>query len=183
MSVLKPFLTTAVAFACFAAAIAQTPEPKQKFIEPNPADVASMDSIIKATYDVISGPIGQKRNWDRMRSLFVPDAKMGAAVRRKSGEIRYFGFGVDGYIKMSGPFLEEKGFFEKEASRHVDTYANMSQVFSTYESRWKTTDAKPFERGINSFQLLNDGKRWWIVSIYWQGEDEKAPLPKKWLKK
>jgi hypothetical protein len=31
-------------------------------------------------------------------------------------------------------------------------------------------------------QLLNDGKRWWVVMIFWQGEDEKNPLPEKYLK-
>src|SRR5688572_18845337 len=35
----------------------------------NPADVASIDAIVAALYDVISGPAGKKRDWDRMRSL------------------------------------------------------------------------------------------------------------------
>jgi hypothetical protein len=38
----------------------------------NPADVNSMDAIIAAVYDVISGPAGKKRNWDRMRSFSCP---------------------------------------------------------------------------------------------------------------
>jgi hypothetical protein len=29
---------------------------------------------------------------------------------------------------------------------------------------------------------MNDGSRWWIVTIFWQGEDEKNPLPEKYLK-
>jgi len=140
-----------------------------------------MDAIIKATYDVISGPIGQKRDWDRMRSLFVPNARMGAAVRTKKGDIRYVGFDVERYITMDDQYMTEKGFFERERNRHVDTFGNITQVFSTYESRFKPDDAKPFERGVNSFQLLDDGKRWWIVSIYWQGEDDKLSLPRKWL--
>ena len=183
MKPLKSIAIMLAAMVCSSIAFGQTPDAKPAPIEPIPADVASMDSIIKATYDVISGPIGQKRNWDRMRSLFVPDAKMGAAVRTRKGDIRYFGFTVDGYAKMNGQFLVDKGFFETELSRHVDTYGNMSQVFSTYASRWKKDDPKPFERGVNSFQLMNDGKRWWIVSIYWQGEDDKNPLPSKWLKR
>jgi hypothetical protein len=50
-------------------------------------------------------------------------------------------------------------------------------VFSTYESRHALADAKPFERGINSFQLLYDGQRWWVVTIYWQGERPGLPIP------
>lgn len=150
-------------------------------IPAKPSDVSSVDSIINALYDVISGPIGQKRDWDRMRSLFVPNARMSAAVRLKTGEIRYFGFDVDRYIAMDDKIMVEKGFFEKELHRHADTFANITQVFSTYESRWKADDTKPFERGINSIQLVNDGKRWWVVSILWQGEDDKSPLPAGWL--
>lgn len=175
--------------ALFAAACVQAqsdskpaPTVKPQAVQPKPEDVSSMDAIIKATYDVISGPIGQKRDWDRFRSLFVPNARMGAAVRLKSGEIRYFGFDVERYVTMDAPIMEQKGFFERELKRHADTFGNISQVFSSYESRWKSTDDKPFERGINSFQLMNDGKRWWIVSIYWQGEDDKLKLPSKYAK-
>ena len=44
-----------------------------------PADVASPDAILAATYDVISGPATQKRDWDRFRSLFIPGARLGSA--------------------------------------------------------------------------------------------------------
>jgi len=162
--------------------VGQSATVQQKAVEPKAEDVASIDSIMKATYDVISGVAGQKRDWDRMRSLFVPQARLSAAVRTPKGEIRYIPMDVEDYIKRSGPYLESQGFFEHEISRHVDTFGSISQVFSTYESRNKADDKKPFERGINSFQLLNDGKRWWVVSIYWQGEDAKTPIPRKWLK-
>jgi len=147
-----------------------------------PQDVDSLDSIMKALYDVISGPAGQKRDWDRFRTLFVADARMGAAYRTPKGDIRYFSVNIEAYIKDDDAIMVEKGFFEKELHRHVDTFGNISQVFSTFESRFKSEDSKPFERGINSIQLMNDGKRWWVVSIYWQSEDDKVKLPDEWLK-
>jgi len=90
---------------------------------------------------------------------------------------------VDDYIERSSPFFEKEGFYEKEASRQTEMFGNIAHVFSTYESRHGPDDAKPFQRGINSMQLMNDGKRWWVVTIFWQGEDEKNPLPEKYLKK
>jgi hypothetical protein len=36
-------------------------------------------------------------------------------------------------------------------------------------------------RGINSLQLMNDGKRWWIVSLMWEGENPKLSLPAQYL--
>ena len=34
------------------------------------ADVSSLDAIMAATYDSISGGAGEKRDWARVRSLF-----------------------------------------------------------------------------------------------------------------
>lgn len=145
-------------------------------------DVESSDAIIKSIYDVISGPAGQKRNWDRMRSLFTEDARMVAIAKTPTGEIRRRHMTVEDYIKLSGPSLESRGFFEKEISRKTEQFANLVHIWSTYEARSKVDDAKPMMRGINSIQLWNDGKRWWVLSIVWQAEDPTTPLPEKYLK-
>ena len=51
-------------------------------------------------------------------------------------------------------------------------------MWSSYESRRAPGEA-PFARGINSMQLLKDGDRWWIVTIYWDSERPDNPLPEK----
>jgi hypothetical protein len=161
---------------------------------PRPADVASMDSIVAAVYDVISGPAGQKRDWERMRSLFAPGARLmptspvrppGAGTDAPlTGEEAYAThvLDVDGYVARASRFLEEQGFFERETARRVEAYGHIAHVWSTYEARKKADDPKPFMRGINSIQLMNDGKRWWVVSIFWEAETPHTPLPKKYLK-
>ena len=148
----------------------------------NPADVNSMDSIIAAVYDVISGPAGKKRDWDRMRSLFAPGARLIPTGPRSTGGYGSHVHTVDEYIARAEPFFEKEGFYEKEAARQTEMFGQIAHVFSTYESRHSPDDAKPFQRGINSIQLMNDGKRWWVVTIFWQGEDEKHPLPERYLK-
>src|ERR1051326_2627498 len=70
-----------------AAQQAPLPQPANSLWKADPADVGSLDAIMKATYDVISGPAGGRRNWDRMRSLFVPGARLGPAVQLPSGEV------------------------------------------------------------------------------------------------
>ncbi len=145
-----------------------------------PADVASPDAILAATYDVISGPAG-KRDWDRFRSLFVPGARLIAVQKEKAGNLGARVFTPEDYITRGGPYFEKNGFFEREASRHADRYGNIMQVFSTYESRHDGKDAAPFARGINSFQLFFDGARWWVVTIFWQEETPDTPLPKEFL--
>ena len=149
----------------------------------DPKDVATMDSIVAALYDVISGPAGQKRNWDRFRSLFVPGARLIPTGRNpQTGEVASRVRTPEEYITRSSPLLEQNGFFEREISRRTEKFGNIAHLFSTYESRHKAEDEKPFARGINSIQLMNDGKRWWVVTIFWQGEDDKTPLPAEYLK-
>lgn len=143
------------------------------------SDVASMDAIMAATYDVISGPKGHKRDWNRMRSLFVPGARLIPAQRGKDGVTHARVLTLEDYIRLAGPYLERNGFYERETHRTVERYGSIAQVFSSYASYHTAHDAKPFERGINSFQLLYDGHRWWVVTIYWQGERKGLPIPKR----
>jgi hypothetical protein len=151
-------------------------------ITPDKKDVGSMDGIISALYDVISGPAGQKRNWDRMRTLFIPEGRLISTGIRADGTTGKRVMNVEDYINSSGPFLEKMGFFEREISRKVDQFGGIVQVFSTYSAKKTEADEKPFMRGINSIQLWNDGKRWWIVTILWQSETPDTPIPEKYLK-
>jgi len=161
---------------------------------PRASDVDSIDHILAALYDVISGPAGQKRDWERMRSLFVEGARLmptspvrpaGATPDAPlTGDEPYATrvLDVNGYIERGGPYLEKNGFFERETARRMELYGHIAHVWSTYESRHKAEDAKPFARGVNSIQLMNDGKRWWVVSIFWEQETPRTPLPKKYEK-
>jgi hypothetical protein len=147
-----------------------------------PADVGSVDGVIAALYDVISGPAGKPRDWDRLRSLFAPQGKMMAVGVRPDGSSPATVMTVDDYIgRVTKPFTDA-GFYETELARGADSFGRIVHVFSTYESRHAPTDAKPFQRGINSIQLYNDGKRWWIVNLLWHAETDKNPLPERYLK-
>lgn len=151
--------------------------------EAAPKDVASLDAIMKAVYDVISGDAGQKRDWDRFRSLFHKDARLiPTGVNPQTKLAGATALTPEDYMKRAEPFFEKEGFYESEKARRVDVYGNIAHVFSTYESRRSKSDKTPFMRGINSFQLLNDGKRWWVITIYWQAETPENPIPKKYLK-
>ncbi|HTH38187.1 MAG TPA: hypothetical protein VL572_09480 [Pyrinomonadaceae bacterium] len=164
-------------------AMAQTPGPETAVKEANPTDVATLDAIMKAVYEVISGDAGQKRDWDRFRSLFHKDAKLIPSGKNPQTGVQGARFLTpEEYVTRSGPNLEKNGFHERELARHVDQYGNIAQVFSTYVSFHKKDDKDPFMRGINSFQLMNDGKRWWVINIYWQAETPETPIPKEYLK-
>ena len=159
----------------------QQAESAKPAAEADAADVKSMDTILAALYDVISGPAGKKRDWNRFRSLFVPGARLIPAVKPQDGPVEARVFDPEGYATHSAPFLEKQGFYEREIARKVESFGHIAHVFSTYESRHEASDKTPFARGINSIQLLNDGKRWWIVTVYWDSERPDNPLPAQYL--
>jgi hypothetical protein len=164
------------------AALSQTaPDPFAGVPAPKPDDVKSIDAIMGAVYDVISGPPGE-RDWTRFRSLFLSTARLTAATKDKDGTVRLRPMSADDYAARAGGYFLKNGFFERPIVNRVQTFGNVAQVFSSYESRHAAGEA-PFARGINSFQLLNDGKRWWVVSILWDEERADNPLPKEFAAK
>ena len=183
-SSLLPAATTLSLLIATTAATLPTPSSAQEPTPPpaNPADVESIGAIMTAVYDVISGDAGEARDWDRFRSLFVPGATL-SPVGRPQGSSTYMRrvMTTDQYVEGAGQSLEANGFHEVEIHRVVEQYGVIAHVFSTYESRRLASDPEPFARGINSFQLMNDGSRWSVVSIFWLGEGPDHPIPAKYL--
>ena len=144
------------------------------------ADVSSVDAILASLYDVISGPAGQPRDWNRFRSLFVPDARLIPTRHNETGTgADIASYTPEQYQERATPVLAN-GFFERGIHNTTESFGDIVHVFSTYESR-RTMDSPPFQRGINSIQLLKDGKRYWIVTIFWDSESPSRPIPAKYL--
>jgi hypothetical protein len=149
-------------------------------------DGASVDAILAALYASVSHDEASTPNWERMRELFL---QVGMLIPPKNPKSDLFTVvDVDGFeqrVKESMAAAKAKGdptsFFEREISRKADCFGNVCQVFSTYESRRAPTDEKPFIRGINSIQLVNDGHRWWIASCAWDTERPDNPIPVQYL--
>ena len=146
----------------------------------NPKDVQSLDAMVAAIYDVISGPAGA-RDWNRFNSLFAKDARLIAVRAPKEGKPTLVVMTPKDYADKAGSYFLEHGFFEHELSRKTDSFGAMTHIYSTYESR-EAKDGKPIDRGINSMEFFYDGERWWCVEIYWDAERPGNPIPEKYLK-
>ncbi|HEY4357225.1 MAG TPA: hypothetical protein VGN16_15855 [Acidobacteriaceae bacterium] len=155
----------------------------------NMADVDTIDHIVASLYDVISGPAGKARDWDRFRSLFLPDGRLApirpetaAAGTRPARKGDAFILTPDMYVERDDPFFKANGFFERSIANRVEEFGNLAHVWSTYESRHAESDATPFARGVNSIQLIHAQGRYWIASIMWDDERPGLTLPEKYLK-
>ena len=131
-----------------------------------PSDVATLDGILHAMYEVISGPAGQPRDWNRFRSLYLPNSRLMPVVS-PSGETPHARvLSPEDYIRRVEPIFAAEDFWERESGRQVETFGRVAHVLSHYESL-RDPKSAPFEHGSNSVQLFYDDSRWWIVSVMW----------------
>lgn len=147
---------------------------------PRPEDISSIDGMVKAYYEVITGPPGQPRQWGRDRSLYIEDLRFVAMGVDKQGKPVATISSHQQYVDASNAMMVEKGFDEREIHRVTQRFGNIAHVFSTYETR-QTPGGPVIGRGINSIELFWDGKRWWIANAIWDDERPDNPLPKEYL--
>ena len=160
---------------------ATAPKVKVETIAPRPEDVATLDGIIKAFYETISGPAGKPREWARDRTLYIPDVRF-VSMDQRDGKPHAEIMDHQTYVDRTDGFFVREGFFENEIHRVTKSFGNVTHVFSTYEMR--TSPTEPVTgRGVNSIQLYNDGKRWWIISAAWDDERMDNPIPPELLPK
>lgn len=167
------FVKSAVAAAALGFAVSATAGTAPAPVQPAAAsavDLSAIDAVMDSVYAVISGPAGQKRDFDRMRSLFAPNALL--RVVTPTG-LR--GGTLDEFIARNGQMLEKEGFSERELGRRVEIYGNLASVWSSYDGR--TASGSLHMRGINSFQLVKLGGKWLVASILWQEETPDLPVP------
>ena len=123
-------------------------------------DVSTIDGIITAFYDVISGPAGERADVERDRSLHHPDAWVSIASVGPDGERRVRVMTLEQYHGSNAP--RGQAFYEWETERTVQRSGNMVHVWSHYASA-REPGGEPFDTGVNSITLFHDGDRWWVM--------------------
>lgn len=140
-----------------------------------PDDVATIDGIITAFYDVISGPAGQPRQWQRDSTLYIPRVQF-VAMSVENGKPVAAVMDHGQFARAYNGAFVDRGFFEQETRRVTKRFGNIAHVFSAYE--YRATQTGPVQgRGVNSIQLYWDGARWWIASAIWDDERPDNPIP------
>ena len=139
------------------------------------SDAVSIDSVIRAMYETISGAAGQPRQWERDRALHHPKALLIPARQAKGGPAGGV-FSYDEFVASRAPFLEANDFYEIEIARREFRFGAIAHVLSFYEAR-KAPGGELLRRGVNSIQLMHDGERWWVMSVLWDNEREGVRLP------
>ena len=147
--------------------------------------VDSLDAIIRTLYASLypaahrydapgdGAPPGAP-GWARFRALFDPSARLVKVADGTTSAMT-----VDEFIAKveASP---GRAVAERELARRTDAYAGIAQVFSSYD---RVGPQGEVCRGINTIQLRNDGRRWWITSLMWADEQADEPMPSRYLRR
>lgn len=144
-------------------------------------NISSIENIISSIYEVVSGSKGEERNWELMRTIFHPEARLILNYTNKEGESMLYSYSVEDYISTFAEGLTQSDLYEKDVKNEIDLFGNMAQVFSTYKSYRSKDYEQPFKKGMASIQLYNDGNRCWVLSMYWKNETAQEKVPEKYL--
>ena len=149
-------------------------------IEARAEDVSTIEGIMTASYETISGGVGVPRQWGRDRTLFDPNSRsVSVHVDAKTGAIKTESMTEQDFADQSDASLVKDGFTERELKHVIKRFGNVATVLSSYEGL--IASGKVITRGVNIFQLYFDGKRWWILSMVWDEERPGNPIPKELL--
>jgi hypothetical protein len=138
-------------------------------------DQFNAEATVLAAYNVISGPAG-RHDWNRFKELFAPGARL-IKVENGSDGVKTVVMTPDEFATESQKYLQDHSFFEWPIAQRTSVFRDVAHVLSTYESRNASSDEQPFERGVNSFQLVRSGERWLIQTLLWQSADATHPIP------
>ena len=153
--------------------VRHVPVPKA---EPRPEDVSTIEGIVKASYETISGGVGVPRQWGRDRTLFASSVRYITVGKDKAGMVRARTSDYQEYLDESDDFMVKQGFTEVELGKKIERFGNVATVLSSYEGKVMST-GKVVTRGVNIFSLYFDGKRWWIQTMLWDEETPGNPIP------
>jgi len=136
--------------------------------------VRSIDGIVNEVLKLISGEKGVARNWDDFRNLFTPNAQFTVLNHGENGVNNYITYSLEEFVRIGKKFYENDGFIEYELKKTVNEYNGIAHVFQSYYAKELDNE----EEGINSFQLIFDGERWWITSLLWTSDRNGIKIPK-----
>lgn len=143
----------------------------QNFADTNA--VKTIDGTINESLKIITGERGKNRNWEAYRMLFTPNAQITYLHHDSKGKNTPFTSSLEEFVRNGRNYYENDGFIEYELKKQIIEYNGIANAFQSYYAKENEDE----ELGVNSFQLIWDGRRWWITNILWTNNSNGMELP------
>ncbi len=142
----------------------------------NPSDLATVDAVISALYESTRHTSEKPQDWERFRSLFVPNA-----VLVQAASIGSFEYSIDSFIEEAQYFRDRdptEDWYETELARETHQLDDVAHVFSVNVFGPSTEGSQP-KRYTHSFNLVkmdeherrgssvHQSTKWQITSWHW----------------
>ncbi|MGH9472233.1 MAG: hypothetical protein ACRD1M_05785 [Terriglobales bacterium] len=138
-------------------------------------DGRSPEAVLAALNATISGPAGH-RDWDRFRKLWLPGGRIQFARVGRDGKVTISTLTPEDYIKQDDSYFAAHDFYETTLVKRTERFGNIAHIWTSFALR-HTPTGPPFQRGVESCQLLFDGTRWWLTSLLDEPASAAHPLP------
>jgi hypothetical protein len=150
-------------------------------IEPRPEDISTIDGMVRAYYEVVSGSAAKKREWDRDATLYIPGIRFLIFREDKNGKTSVRTLTHQEFVDESEAAMAGKAFYEREVHRITHRAGNVVHVLSTAEQKY-SPDGPGEGHSIDSLEMYWDGSRWWITNAnIWDVDTKAHSLPKEFL--
>jgi len=128
-------------------------------------DVDSPDHIVATYYAILSGSASTSRDWQRFRSLFLPEAQFTLMHGREGSHAVAEVEPLERMLSRWDENLAKADVYLKLTDSKTNAFGHMANVWTSFEVRRKLADVKPIATGAESIQIVSDGNRYWIVQI------------------
>lgn len=125
-------------------------------------------------YRLICFPEGGNPDWDALKALFCPWARLTRITPEGIDAVD-----MQGFNDMFSEYIESgaiTGFYEVETKRRVEFFGSVAHVLSAYETKCSPHATKILAQGLNSLQLIWTQEKWMIASLLWDEGSRKAPV-------
>ena len=137
---------------------------------------ANPETLIRALYEIVSGPADGAKDWARLKRLHAPGAIITPTQHGSTIPFAAAPQALSKFVELNERLFSDRGFYEREIFQRVQRFGHIAHVWSGYETR-EHLDGPVQRRGINSFQLLSDGQRWCVLSATWDTDTSDHPMP------
>jgi len=144
--------------------------------ESSNAKFSSPENLVTHLYDQVTFPSGESPDWKYVRTFFDPSA----TVVMRQGISETVTLSLDGWILDFVMFIqdaeiEKTGFQERIIKMESTVFGDIAHILVLYESY--PGKSKAPKEGIDSFHLIKNDGRWWIISILNELPNQDRPVP------
>jgi hypothetical protein len=123
----------------------------------------SVEAILHEFYEALQFGAGEEPDYQRILHCFHAEAIVTPPMGDTGGVLRVLSC-EQFVVHLKRLLTDVQSGREYQVSTRNEVFGNVASAFSRYEF---AVGDKVVSSGVNSFQLMHDHRRWWIMGLAW----------------